>query len=68
MGKLLIGAGVLIALVGLLVHFGWMRWFGHLPGDLRYEGGSARVYVPLTSMLIVSVVSSLLLALARKLA
>lgn len=30
-------------------------WFGRLPGDIRVEGTHGRVYVPLGSMLVVSV-------------
>lgn len=56
---LLIG-GVLYGAPGLLA------WFGRLPGDIRYEGENVRVFVPITSMLILSGVASLLLALFRR--
>ena len=65
----LIVAGVALAGVGVLALSGALGWFGHLPGDLRYErgDGSVRVYVPLASMLVVSVVLSLLVTLLRRL-
>lgn len=66
MGKVLVVAGLLLALVGVLVHFGLMRWFGHLPGDVRYESDGTRIYVPITSMLIVSAVLSLASWIARR--
>jgi hypothetical protein len=40
---------------------GGLGWFGRLPGDLRWGSGGVRVYVPLTSMLLVSVLLSLVL-------
>ena len=65
-GRLLIGAGVGLVVVGILVWSGALAWFGRLPGDIRIERDTARVYVPLASMLLVSMVLSLLLHLARR--
>ena len=53
-GLLIIAAGVALILVGLLVASGGLSWFGRLPGDIRIERPSVRVYVPITSMLLVS--------------
>ncbi|MXZ62539.1 MAG: DUF2905 domain-containing protein [Chloroflexi bacterium] len=68
-GLVLIVAGAAVVAVGLLVVTGALGWFGNLPGDLRYErdDGSVRVYVPLASMLVASVVLSVLLTLLRRL-
>lgn len=67
LGLLVIGAGVAIAIVGALIATGVLGWFGRLPGDIRIERDQLRVYVPLVSMLIVSLVLSALLALLRRL-
>ena len=64
-GPLLITLGVVLILVGLLASAGGLKWFGHLPGDIRIERESVRIYVPLASMLVVSVVLSLVLYLRR---
>lgn len=66
-GLLVIGIGLAIALVGVLATTGALGWFGRLPGDIRIERESVRVYLPITSMLIVSGVLSALLALLRRL-
>lgn len=65
-GPLLVGLGVLLVLVGLLLWSGGLGWFGRLPGDIRIERDSVRVYVPLVSMLLVSAALSLLLYLVRR--
>jgi len=54
-GKLLILAGLALVVAGVAWKFGLLRWFGRLPGDLRWESGGTRVFVPITSMLIASV-------------
>ena len=54
-------------ILGLLVWSGALGWFGRLPGDIRIERDSVRVYIPLVSMLIVSVALSTLLYLIRRL-
>jgi hypothetical protein len=66
MGLLLVAAGVLLVVVGLLAWSGALSWFGRLPGDIRVERENARFYAPLTSMLVVSVALSLIAALIRR--
>jgi hypothetical protein len=56
----------LVVLVGGLAWLGWLSWFGRLPGDIRIERGGTRIYVPIVSMLLVSVVLSVLLTLLRR--
>jgi len=58
--------GVGLVVVGVLVWSGALSWFGRLPGDIRIERESVHVYIPLVSMLVVSVVLSLLLSLIRR--
>lgn len=64
---ILIGSG--IALLGVALRFfpGLFSWFGHLPGDIRYESGSTQVFIPITSMLVLSVVVSVVWSLASRL-
>lgn len=64
---LVIGAGLVIILIGLLMLAGGLSWFGRLPGDIRYEGDNSRVYIPITSMILVSVVLSIGFAIVRRL-
>ena len=55
-GLLIVAVGVGVVLLGLLVWSGALSWFGRLPGDIRHDTGSTRVFVPITSMVVVSVV------------
>jgi hypothetical protein len=66
-GPIIVLAGVAIALVGLAVWSGALGWFGRLPGDIRIERDSVRVYIPLVSMLLISLVLSLLIYLLNRL-
>jgi hypothetical protein len=65
-GLLIIALGLGVALVGFLIWCGAFAWFGHLPGDIRVERETTRIYVPITSMLLVSVILSLVLYLIRR--
>ena len=65
-GLLIIAAGIVLVLVGLLTWAGGLSWFGRLPGDIRIERPGVRVFIPLTSMILVSVVISLLAAVIRR--
>jgi Protein of unknown function (DUF2905) len=66
-GLLVVVGGVFIVVVGLLIYSGGLSWFGRLPGDIRYESGNVRVYVPIVSMLLVSVALTVLFNLLRRL-
>ncbi len=68
MAKTLMLAGAALLAIGALLHFapGTLSWFGKLPGDLRYESESTKLFVPITSMLIVSAVLSIALHLLRR--
>jgi hypothetical protein len=65
-GPLLVTLGVGLVILGLLAWSGALSWFGRLPGDIRIERETVRIYFPITSMLIVSVVLSLVLYLVRR--
>ncbi|HLU24610.1 MAG TPA: DUF2905 domain-containing protein [Longimicrobiales bacterium] len=67
MAMVLIVTGLILLLAGLLAWSGLFSWFGRLPGDIRIEREHTRVYIPITSMLIVSIVLTLLLSLLRRL-
>lgn len=56
MGRLLVYAGVSIAVLGLLVMLGERSSirFGQLPGDLVYRGKNTTVYFPLVTCLLLS--------------
>jgi hypothetical protein len=65
-GLLVIVGGLFVAFVGLLIYTGALSWFGRLPGDIRYESEHVRVYVPIVSMLLASMLLSLLFYLLRR--
>ena len=60
-GKLLLMVGIAIALLGavviLLGHLGLFK----LPGDLQFGGKNWKVYIPLASCIIISIILTLLL-------
>lgn len=64
LGRWLIVAGVgLAALGGLLLLLGKVPAFGRLPGDIRFQSEDGRFgcFVPITSMILVSIVLSVVL-------
>ena len=69
-GRLLVFAGLGLAVIGLLIWFGggrgWVSWLGRLPGDIRVEGDKGGFYFPVVTCLVISALLSGLLALARK--
>lgn len=62
----LIGAGIVLIVVGIVVKTGWLGWFGDLPGDIHIKREGYQVFIPLTSMIVISLVLSVLAALLRR--
>ena len=67
LGLLVVIAGVAVILIGGAIAVGAFSWFGRLPGDFRHEGDNVRVYAPIASMLLISVVLSVALAVFSRL-
>jgi hypothetical protein len=68
LGRLLILAGAIILLVGvLLAAFGRIPLLGRLPGDLVFRRDGRTVYVPLTTMLLLSAVLTIVATLLWRL-
>lgn len=67
-GRLLIVAGLVLIVAGCLLMAGvrwpWLRP-GHLPGDLVWTRGSFRLYFPLTTSLLLSLLLTLIFRLFR---
>ncbi|MBN1995773.1 MAG: DUF2905 domain-containing protein [Anaerolineae bacterium] len=68
-GKIIVAIGVLLVVLGLGLWFfaDKFSWFGYLPGDIRGERPGFRFYAPLTSMLIISLVLSIILSVLARL-
>jgi len=60
--KVLIYTGLILIIVGLIWHYipGAFSWFGNLPGDIKYKGENTSFYFPITTMILISVVLSLI--------
>lgn len=68
MARWLIVAGLLLVAIGLLLQYApWLGgWFGKLPGDIHFRSGRTRIFVPITSMLLLSLVLTVILNLLRR--
>ena len=67
-GKILITIGIIILIVGIiLLFFGdKLSFLGRLPGDIRIEKENFRFYFPITTMILLSAVLSLILWIIHK--
>jgi len=66
MQRLLITAGLLIALAGLLWPWISKLPLGRLPGDLVIDKPGFKLFAPFTTMIVVSLVLSLIVWLLRR--
>ena len=63
MGKILITVGFFIMCTGIVIHFfgDKMGWFGNLYGDIKVVKSNYGFYFPITSMIIISIVLTVIL-------
>jgi len=68
-GKSVIIIGLLISIAGMVIWLAGnkLSWLGHLPGDFRIVKKGFTLFIPFTSMLLVSVLISFLIWLIKKL-
>lgn len=64
-GKALVIMGIILIVLGLAL-MGKLPFLGRLPGDIRIQRDGFIFYFPITSMLIVSAILSLILTLLRR--
>lgn len=64
-GKLLATIGVILVVLGLIISCApWLiSWFGKLPGDIRIEDENKRIFIPITSMFVVSIILTVIVNL-----
>jgi hypothetical protein len=67
MGKLLIIVGIVCIVAGLFITYGpKIPFLGKLPGDISVERGNFRLFVPITTSILISIVLSLLIFLYNR--
>lgn len=66
-GKWILLLGLGIMLLGLIVYFfhDKLHWLGRLPGDIRIEKENFRFYFPITTMILISLLVSLMIRWIR---
>ncbi|MBN2145383.1 MAG: DUF2905 domain-containing protein [Candidatus Aureabacteria bacterium] len=67
MARWIITIGFFLMLTGIILHFApWLiHWFGRLPGDIHFEAGRSKIFIPVTSMLLISIIITVILNLFK---
>ena len=65
MQNLLIGAGVVLVIAGLLYPFLKQLPFGRLPGDIAFRSGDTSFFFPIVTCIVISIVLSIILNMFR---
>jgi hypothetical protein len=67
MPKFIILIGLFITVIGFVLYLfpDSLKWFGNLPGDIKIQRDNFSLYIPVTTMIIISIVISLISRLFR---
>ena len=67
-GKYILLAGLIVVVIGVLIYFfhDKLHWLSRLPGDIRVEKENFRFYFPITTMIIISILVTVIIRVARK--
>ena len=63
LGRIILVVGIVLVVVGGLAVLGVRLPFGRLPGDIAIEGERGSIYFPITTMIVISAVLTVLLNL-----
>lgn len=68
-GKYLVFAGLAIVGLGLIIYLfpNAFKWFGRLPGDIRIERENFKLYFPIVTMILLSLLFTLIINIFRRL-
>jgi len=68
-GKYIILGGCLIVFIGVIVYFfhDKLHWLGRLPGDIRIERENFKFYFPITTLILLSLVVSVVVYIIKRL-
>ena len=68
MGKFMVIIGIIFILLGIFITYGpKLPFLGKLPGDITIDKGNFRIYFPLATSIVLSILISLLLYLYHRL-
>ncbi len=65
--NLIITLGIILVVIGVIFSFGGdkLSWIGNLPGDINIKGKNTRVFIPITTMILLSVIVTIVTWLVR---
>ncbi len=66
-GKIILLVGLAVVALGAIVWVLGKLGFRGLPGDIRYESDKVKIYVPIVTCIVVSVVLTLIVSVVRSL-
>lgn len=62
LGKWLIIGGLVMALAGIVIWLlGRLPFFGNLPGDIHIQTQNVSCFIPIVSMIIISIIATIIL-------
>lgn len=69
LGKILVVIGIIATAIGLALWLGGNKfnWIGRLPGDIRIEKEHINIHIPITTMILISILLTLGTWLFRRL-
>ena len=67
-GKYIVFFGITIVVIGVVVYFfgDKLHWIGRLPGDIRVERENSRFYFPITTMILLSLLLTLVVNVIKR--
>ncbi|OXL25514.1 DUF2905 domain-containing protein [Psychrobacter sp. DAB_AL32B] len=68
MAKILIGIGFILILIGIiwLIFPSAFSWIGNMPGDIKHKSVNTRIYFPVVTMIVISIIATIVLNLFNR--
>ena len=68
MARWIIITGIILIVIGIILHFApWLlKWFGRLPGDIRIETDIYKIFIPIVSMVLISIILTVIINILKR--
>ena len=68
MARWIIITGLILVVIGVILYVApWLlKWFGRLPGDIRIETDRYRIFIPIVSMILISIILTVIINFLKR--
>lgn len=68
MARWIIITGLVLIVIGIILYYApwFLKWFGKLPGDIHIGTDRYKIFIPIVTMILISIILTVIINLFRR--